>query len=78
MGKSYVFCFLTHSVYPHKRRQESLKTESRIKGEIGSVHSLQSTYVWKWLVVKITGLQTYQKAKNLYTIYFAFDLDGEC
>ena len=25
------------------------------------------------------NIQTYQnKAKNLYTIYFVFDLDGEC
>jgi len=31
--------------------------------------------VWKWPVVKYK----YQnKAKNLYTIYFVFDLEGEC
>jgi len=40
------------------------------------LHSLQSTHVWKWPVVKY---KTYQnKAKNLCTIYFVFDLDGEC
>jgi len=32
-------------------------------------------HVWKWPVVKYKHIK---KAKNLYTSYFVFDLDGEC
>jgi len=46
---------LTTAVYsnPHKRRPtQSLKTEPRIKTGKYLLHSLQSTHVWKWPVVK--------------------------
>ena len=47
-----------------------LKTGPRITREIGYI--LCRVHVWKWPI-------THQnKAKNLCTIYFAFDLDGEC
>ena len=39
------------------------------------LHSLQSARV----EMTSRKIQTYQnKSKNLYTIYFVFDLDGEC
>jgi len=50
--------------------------ENWAKNEKGNrLHSLQSTRV----EMASRKIQTYQnKAKNLYTIYFVFDLDGEC
>ena len=59
--------------YPHKRRQ-SLKTKPRIKREIGYIFA-------KYTCVEMASpkTQTYQnKTKNLCTICFVFDLDGEC
>jgi len=52
---------------------QSLKTEPRIKRGIGDI-------LCKVRVeIASRKIQTYQnKAKNLYTIYFVFDLDGEC
>jgi len=35
------------------------------------LHSLQSTHVWKRLVVKYKHIK-------IKPIYFVFDLDGEC
>jgi len=56
--------------------KQSLKTEPRIKREIGYIF-LQNTRVE--MASRKIGLQTYQnKAKNLCTIYFVFDLDGAC
>ena len=51
---------------------QSLKTEPRIKREIGCIF-LQSTRV----EMASRKIQTYQnKAKNLCTIYFVFDMNG--
>ena len=67
--------------YPHKRvnkkTTQSLKTEPRIKREIGYIFFAKYTFV----EMASRKIQTYQnKAKNLYklTIHFVFDLDGEC
>jgi len=54
---------------------QSLKTEPRIKREIGYI------FFAKYTCVEMAGrkIQTYQnKVKNSYNIYFVFDLDGEC
>jgi len=51
---------------------QSLKTEPRIKREIGCIF-LPSTRV----EMASRKIQTYQnKAKNLCTIYFVFDMNG--
>ena len=51
-----------------------MKTEPRIK-KADRLHSSQSTRV----EMASRKIQAYQnKDKNLYTIYFVYDLDGEC
>jgi len=60
-------------IYPHKRLHSRWKLSQELKGNW--LHSLQIVQVWKWPVAKY---KHQNKAKNLYTIYFVFDLDGEC
>jgi len=60
-------------LYHHERRHSRCKMSQELKGN--RLHSLQITHV----EMASHKIQTYQnKAKNLYTIYFVFDLDGEC
>jgi len=55
---------------------QSLKTEPRIKEDIGYI--LCRVHMCG-VEMASRKMQTYQnKAKNLYTTYFVFDLDGEC
>ena len=59
---------------PHKRRHSRWKLSQELKGK-------SATFFAKYTCVEMASrkIQTYQnKAKNLYTIYFVFDLDGEC
>ena len=61
-------------IYPDKRRQSRLKLSQELKGK-------QAIVFAKYTCVEIASrkIQTYQnKARNLCTIYYVFDLDGEC
>jgi len=60
-------------MYPHERRHSSGKLSQELKGKY-------ATFFAKYTCVEMASRkrQTYQKeAKNLCTIYFVFDLDGE-
>jgi len=73
------YCLVQRAVrhlhkYPHKRRQSRWKLSQELKGK-------QATFFAKYKCVEMTSrkIQTYKnEAKNLCTIYFVFDLDGEC
>ena len=62
-------------IIPMKTRQ-SLKTEPRIKREIGYILCELGLNVWKWPIVKYKHIKI--KPRICYTVYFVFDLDGEC
>jgi len=62
------------SAHPHKRRHGRWELSQELKGKY-------ATFFAKYAFVEMASrkIQTYQnKAKNLYTVYFVFDLDGEC
>ena len=61
-------------INPHKRRHSRWKLSQKLKGK-------EATFFAQYTCVEMASrkVQTYQnKAKNLCTIYFVFDLDGEC
>ena len=61
-------------MHPLIRRHSRWKLSQELKGK-------EATFFAKYTCVEMASrkIQTYQnKAKNLYTIYFVFDLDGEC
>jgi len=61
-------------MYPHKRRHSRWKLSQELKWKY-------ATFSVKYTCVEMASrkIETYQnKAKNLCTIYFVFDLNDEC
>ena len=76
-GESYTVCVNSRVWPPHQGDSVLCKTEGKY-WSFASVNGVSDAgYVWLTYNSSTDGISTSEEAKNVYTVVFSFDIEGE-